>query len=266
MATERRRAERGLALVSVLWGVAILSLIAAAMLTASLTGAYVGRNLWNATRGASLDEAAIDHAILSLMDGRRRPQVDGSADTFRFEGTTIRVWIQDESGKINLNFADKDLLQGLFGSAGLGRDAAETLAGRIVARRLPQDPQGAAPAVAFRSVDELLAVPGMTPELCARVGPALTVFGRNGALNRDVAPREVLLALPDMDEKSVADLLRARQVARDRNPPPATPAAAADATFTVTAEARVDGARTVRAAVVQFTGDPEKPYWFLSWK
>jgi general secretion pathway protein K len=103
------RSQRGLALVSVLWGVAILSIVAAAMLTSSLTTAYVGRNVWNATRGATLDEAAINRTILALMDSRAKsqPRVDGAARIVTFDGSPVKVWIQDESGRINLNLAAK---------------------------------------------------------------------------------------------------------------------------------------------------------------
>ena len=257
------RTQRGLALVSVLWGVAILSVIAAAMVTASLSTAYVGRNVWNATRGATLDEAAINRTILALMDQRPASQlaIDGTSRLLRFDGEQVRVWVQDESGRININFADRDTLQSLFASAGTDRDAAGALADRLVARR-NQDPASPVVKIPFRTTDELLAVPGMSPALYARILPLITVFGHNGTVNTQAAPRAVLLALPGATENSVADILR------DRALPSSTRASAntADGIYAITAEARVDGARTIRVAVVQFTGDPAKPYWFVFWQ
>jgi general secretion pathway protein K len=260
-----RRTERGLALVSVLWGVAILSIVAAAMLTASLTTAYVGRNTWNATRAGSLDEAAINHAILALMDARAPPPVDNSPASFRFAGDTVRVWIQDESGRINLNFASPEVLERLFANAGAPHDRATALAERIVARRTPTDAQGAPKPILFHDVAELLQVDGMTPALYARVAPAFTVYGRDGGINQDAASRQVLLALPGMDDKMVDDRLRMR-IAPPPGTQPTAPRAMVNATFTVTAESHVGPARAVRVAVVQFTGDRTKPYWFLSWQ
>lgn len=258
------RSQRGLALVSVLWGVAILSIVAAAMLTSSLTTAYVGRNVWNATRGATLDEAAINRTILALMDSRAKsqPRVDGAARIVTFDGSPVKVWIQDESGRINLNLADKDTLQSLFQSAGIAQDAAATLSDRIIALRAPS-PAGS-PAV-FHTVDDVRRVPGMTDALYARILPLITVYGRNGAVNTAVAPRAVLLALPNANENSVADLLRDRDAMLNANPPSGA-LAAPNATFMITAESRVDGARAIRVAVVQFTGDETKPYWLLSWQ
>jgi general secretion pathway protein K len=266
MKADTRRAQRGLALVSVLWGVAILSVIAAAMLTASLTTAYVGRNVWNATRGATLDEAAINRSILALMDDRpgRQPRTDGAARTVTFDGESVRVWIQDESGRINLNVADKETLQSLFRSAGLERDAATTLVERVVAAR-GQSSQAGGSSVTFRTVDDIRGVSGMSDALYARILPLVTVYGRSGAVNTQVAPRAVLLALPNASESSVADLLRDRDAARATIPSGGA-AIQPNATFMITAESRVGGAHAIRVAVVQFTGDAEKPYWFLSWQ
>jgi general secretion pathway protein K len=260
-----RHTQRGLALVSVLWGVAILSIIAAAMVTSSLSTAYVGRNVWNATRGATLDEAAINRTILSLMDQRpgHQPAVDGTSRLLRFDSQQVRVWVQDESGRININFADKGTLQSLVVSAGAGQDKAEALADRIVALH---SPNSALPGntIAFHTTDELLAVPGMSAALYARILPLITVFGRTGSVNTQAAPRAVLLALPGATANSVADILRDRAQQRAANA--STPLNTSGGTFAITAEAHVEGARTIRAAVVQFTGDETKPYWFLSWQ
>lgn len=263
-----RHAERGLALVSVLWGVAILSVIAAAMVTASLTTAYVGRNVWNAARGATLDEAAINRTILALMDGRpgRQPRADGIASTLHFDGAPVRVWVQDESGRININFADEETLKSLFQSAGLERDAAAALSEHVIAARRPANLQPTNTAsIAFRTADALLAMPGMTTDLYGRIAPLITVYGHNGTVNTGVAPRAVLLALPGATASDVADTLRQREAARAANPPAAA-LATANATFMIAAESQVDGARAVRVAVVQFTGDERKPYWFLFWQ
>ena len=83
--------ERGLALVSVLWGVAILSLIAAAMLSASLTTAQIGHNSWSAARAGSIADAAVNQAILSLLDDRAQPRVDGTSSTSAFDGVPVRL-------------------------------------------------------------------------------------------------------------------------------------------------------------------------------
>ena len=254
------RDQRGLALVSVLWGVAILSLIAAAMLSASVTSSELDRNVWNATRAGAVADAAVARAILSLMDDRdgRKPRADGTPATVRFEGIAARLWIQDESGKINLNHADKALLQGLLATAGVSDDRAGALADRIVARRPTPDHPG---PIAYRAVDDVLGVAGMTPDLYRKIAPALTVFGHAAAPDQNVAPRIVLRALPGMSEDAIAEILKARDAA-----PAGSGGAAAQSNYLVTAEVQLAGAHVVRTAVVMFTGDPQKPYLVLAWR
>jgi general secretion pathway protein K len=262
-----QRSERGLALVSVLWGVSILSLIAATMLTAAVSTTFVDRNVWNATRGGAADDAVVNLAVLELMDDRgdRQPRVDGTARPLVFAGIPVTLWIQDEGGKININFADRDLLAALFASQGAGRDQAGTLADRILDRRKAASARGGPATVAFRDTDELIAL-GVPRDLYVKIRPAITVYGRNAGVNQDVAPREALLAMPNMDAQTVSDMIRRRNEARLAMPPGGGPVANAGTAFAITVEARVNGALVVREAVVQFTGDERRPYWFLSWK
>ena len=253
--------ERGLALVSVLWGVAILSLIAAAMLSASLTTAQIGHNDWNAARAGAVADAGVNQAILSLMDERaaRQPRADGTSSSLAFDGVPVRLWIQDESGRINLNYAPKELLQSLFASAGLSAGDAGALADRIVARR---GTDLARTLVTFRGVEDVLAVPGMTRALFDRVAPALTVYGPGATVNTQVAPREALRALPNMDEDAISRLLEQRRTIAKAG----GALAIAQSDFQITAEVTAGGAHVVRMAVVQFTGDPAKPYLILAWR
>ena len=51
----------------------------------------------------------------------------------------------------------------------------------------------------FQSVDELLLVMDMTPALFTRIAPALTVYSGRQFIDPQVAPREALLALRNMD-------------------------------------------------------------------
>jgi len=266
--TERRN-DRGLALVSVLWGVSILSLMAAAMLTAAVSTAYVDRNRWNATRGGAVDDAVVNLAVLELMDDRgdHQPRVDGTPRSLVFASVPVRLWIQDESGKININFADRGLLTRLFESQGASAREADDLADRILDRRNSVSERRGPGALAFRNTDELAAI-GVPPDLLARIRPAITVYGRDGTVNMDVAPAETLLALPDMDRQSVADLIKRRNEARMASTaaPSSSPVGGAGSTFTIVVEAHIGTARVVREAAVQFTGDRQRPYWFLSWK
>lgn len=260
--------QRGLALVSVLWGVAILSLIAAAMLSASLTSAHIDRNDWDRTRANSIADSAVNLAILSLLDDRaaRQPRVDAMPADFSIDGVPVRLWIADESGKINVNFADKDLLKAALAAAGVESGDAAALADRIVARRDPK-----AGPIAFRSLDELLAVPGMTRDVLARAQSTLTVFGKNPQVNTQAASRQVLRLLPGMTADAVDRVLKGRDeiratLSQTSDNAAGSPLGIADAVFLVTAEVHAGTANVVRSAAVRFTGDPARPYLIVAWR
>ena len=55
----------------------------------------------------------------------------------------------------------------------------------------------------FQSVDELLLVMDMTPALFRRIEPALTVYSGHQFIDPQLAPREALLALPNMTPDAI---------------------------------------------------------------
>jgi general secretion pathway protein K len=260
------RSERGLALVSVLWGVSILALISSAMLSASRMGAHLEAGAWKAAQGDALAEAAINRTILSLMDqrGDRAPPVDGTAQTVDFGDTPVRVSVQDETGKIDLNFADADMLRSLFASVGGESEDASALADAIAAWRMPDPAHPPKSPIVFRTVEDVLNVPHMTRAIFARIAPLVTVYSKNASVDSSVAPRAVLLALPGMDAGKVDDLLKERAAQRavaGNGAPNITPGRA----FTIAVMLSRGNVRTARRTVVQFTGDQARPYWFLAW-
>jgi general secretion pathway protein K len=284
-----RRGEHGLALASVLWTVAALSLIAAAMLSSSMNAARIGRNTWTQLQAQTAADAGVQRAILSLFDPRadRRMSTDAVGQDVVFDGMTVRVWIQDEAGKIDINYASHSLLRGLFKAA--GADDADALADRVVDWRsfkptrslhgaTAEDYRHAGYAYAprgapFQSVDELGLVMGMTPKLLARLAPAVTVYTHDPNFDLRVAPEDVLLTIPGMD----ASKAEASIAARDAPPAPAgigniptanfapTTAPAGHA-YSITAEVQHDRVRAARHAVVLLSGNPAHPYWLLDWK
>jgi general secretion pathway protein K len=291
MSREDASGEHGLALVSVLWGVAILSLIASAVLYASVLSAQLSRNSAASDQAAAVADAGISRAILSLLDNRAGQQwpADGTAQSFSFGGVTVRVAIADETGKIDLNKASADTLTSLFESAGVSPNDAATLAGRVVDWRstggdangdTAEDYSDASLAwrprkASFQSVDELKLVLGMTPSLFAKLAPMVTVYAHTANVNTAVASRAVLLALPGMDIRKVEDILAQRQAASATltqslfgppQPQPGNASVQAGHAFTVRSEVRVGNTDFVRQAVVDITGNPVHPYFFYNWQ
>jgi general secretion pathway protein K len=279
------RKERGLALISVLWGISILAIIATLALSASLSNGRIEANSWAAIRGRELAEASIMRAILGLTDERpdQRWRIDGVPQAFTFDGIPVTVSVQDELGKIDLNTARDDILRGLFHAAVADSDLADALTDRVLdwrrpgqQRRLngateedyrnagsPFRPRGSA----FQTIDELKLVLGMTPEIFDGVAPAVTVYSQRPTIDPATAPHLALRAT-GQGEQAVAAALAARNAGGSGRIRPSTldPAIGLGGrTFTVTAEVLLKKRRYVHRAVIRLTGDPARPYWILAW-
>ncbi len=125
--------------------------------------------------------------------------------------------VEDEEGKININVLDAKVLGPFFQKVGgLEPELAEKIAYSVVDWRdtdnsLSHPEYGAEDDYyedleipyeskdhPFESVEELLLVRGMTPEIFEKVKPFVTLYGV-GVVNINTAPREVLVGL-GMDE------------------------------------------------------------------
>ncbi len=111
--------RRGLALIAVLWVLALLSLVAASFTRTTRTEVNLARNLMASAEAEALADAGAYLAILALLDPdpAKRPRADGTAYRLAFAGAEITVSVQDEAGRIDLNAAPDALVQGLLLSA-----------------------------------------------------------------------------------------------------------------------------------------------------
>lgn len=268
----RRNKERGLALVSVLWGVSLLGVIATLALSASLSHRRIEANSWKDVRARTIAEAAVMRGVLALIDSRpaQRWRIDGAPQEFVFDGISVAVAIEDELGKIDLNTARDDILRGLFRAVAPDQALADALTDRVLDWRLPSDgkrPNGATPAdyrdanspvrprgAAFQSVDELKLVLGMTAALYDAAAPAVTVYSQRSAIDPATAPPLVLRAAGQTGPAGA------------RRPVTLDPAMGLGGrAFTIEAAVPLEDRLYVHRAVIRLTGDPARPYWILAW-
>src|SRR6266849_2552589 len=101
-----------MALLSVLWGIALLSVVAASFLSTGNVSYRLAHNAVEIVRTDAVVDAAINRAVLALLDPRpdKRWRVDGVAQLVNFDGASMRISIQDELGRIDLNAAEGSLL------------------------------------------------------------------------------------------------------------------------------------------------------------
>jgi general secretion pathway protein K len=275
--TRRPGRQDGFALLAVLWAAVMLAIIIASLLTTGRTEALVAHGKSHVADLEAAADAAINRTILTMldMDVAARPPTDGTDFAEVFAGRTIRVSVQDESGKIDLNVATGELLTRLLLVAGLQPDDAQAMADRIQDWREHTELHrfnGAGEAAyrdagtgygprrgPFPNVAELQLVLGMAPPLFARLAPSLTVASGTPWVDPTYAGHDVLLALPGGSEASVAAALAARAAAGH-------PGVVIGHAFTITAEIVDDGVTMVRRAVIRLTGGREVPVWVYSWE
>ncbi|MGH1482975.1 MAG: general secretion pathway protein GspK [Geminicoccales bacterium] len=220
--------SRGMALIAVLWIVSLLALLAAGIGSSSRVSSQLAFNALDNTKAKFLAEAGINRVIYRLLrrDVFPAPLIDGSSSfSFRMEEGAVAVQIQDEDGKIDLNFATVELLAGLIEHVGLeGNDVARAMAEKIVDYRdsdqtpLPagaESPTYAAAGKArgaadrpFRQVEELTSVLGMTDALYERLRHHVTVFAEAEGFDPLRASDAALRALPGIDAEALS-LIRA---------------------------------------------------------
>lgn len=285
--------ERGWALVSVLWVVSILAMMAAATEALTVTSARIEHLVLTQARIEAAMDAGTIRAIVGITapDLEKRWPVDGAAQNFAFAGYPMRVSVQDELGRIDLNVADESLLRRLLSDAGLNTEDAAALTDKILdwrsATKLHRlhgatDADYAAAGYAyhqrhgpFQTVDELKLVMGMTPSLFEKIRPALTVYTRRPSIDPNVAPREALLVYYGGNVETVDRALEARQT-NDRasfgQPGSARPGvlgtgiSLAGRVFTVIVKLENGKQHFERDAAIEFTGDDQRPYLVLTWR
>ncbi|PYP25999.1 MAG: hypothetical protein DMD55_11445 [Gemmatimonadetes bacterium] len=206
----KRRDQRGVALIFVLWLLVVLGAIVAevarearleAAMLASLRARTVAR--YAAESGilaatvrieAMLDSAHGSTELIAMfreLNAGLPSLSDVELGTARF-----RVAAVDLNARLDLNRADAATLRGLF-----GQFATENRADAVVAA-LKQSP--------VRRLSELTLLPGVDDSLALAVAPYVTVWS-DGFVNINSAPEPVLAALPVVGRAGARSLILRRQ-------------------------------------------------------
>jgi len=253
-----RSGDQGFALLIVLWAVVLLTLLATQLSAAGRTELQLAANLRSAAAAETAADGAVYEAVYHLLDPSDTWAADGADRALRVPGGRAVLRIEDEAGKINPNTAPPELLRSLLRRVGADRRVSEGVAAAIVDWRFPnkqgqpggaKEPQYRAagrdygPAGApFRSVAELGAVLGMTPELLAKLEPSISVL-------TDADPD--LLAASPLVRQVIQDLRGARAATSRRRPL---------RTVAITARVVGDaGGRFGRRAVIRLGVAPKEP-------
>jgi len=216
--------ETGFIIVPVLW---ILAALATLAVIYSLYARETALNFVDhdeRLQAEALAESGVELAAYQLTAHPLVQPVRGQF-SFRQGSAAIVVKFRCENSLIDLNFAPKEVLAGLFVGTGVQREDALAFADRIIAWRTPLragaiDSEAALYQVAgggygprhgaFQDTNELGMVAGLPPALIDRVLPYFTVYSGQPEVNVLAAPPQVLAALPGLTPERLQLLLTIR--------------------------------------------------------
>ena len=220
--------QQGVALVLVLWLLALLTVMAGSYSATMRTETRLTIYQLRSSQAAGLAEAGVWLGIHDLLkpDTDQLWSHDGSVNNVNFGDGTIEIRLLNEAGRVDLNSANVELIQLLLDSTQLPPGESEQLMHAILDWRDQDDlkrPMGAedndyimydldygAKDAWFNSVEELRMVPGITEAIYNDIAPALTVNSHQTAINPLYATRRALMAIPGMTEVMIDDYLASR--------------------------------------------------------
>lgn len=233
--------DRGVVLVIVLWIITILMTIGMSMSYLSRTELLSTQTHLRDTEYryyalAGIEKAKIEITYQAIKSGQQDETIwrfDGTPYTIKIGNGMADVRIINESGKIDINTANEDILKNLLINYGIEEAQATSIVDAIMDWKDPDDiprPKGAesdyyqslpkpykAKNAPFESVDELIHVKGITKEILygsdnkKGIHQFLTVFSRTNVISIYHAPFEVLMAIPGVTEETAKLIIDRRK-------------------------------------------------------
>lgn len=217
----------GFIIVAVLWLIGALATLAViySLYVHQTAVAFVDHD--ERLQAQALAMSGVELAVYRLTAVPERRPVTGRF-SFRQGSAVVGVEFGSENGHIDLNFASKNVLAGLFIGLGAPPDTAMSFADRILAWRAPLAPTTTDSEAAiyqaagktygprhgpFQHVSELELVVGLPQWLIEKALPYLTVYSGRAEVNVLNAAPEVLAALPGLTPALLQQLLEGRGAA-----------------------------------------------------
>lgn len=271
-----RTGERGIALLLVIWTLALLSAIAVAVTADGRSSRRIAQNIEQAARDRALTEGGIHWGIAQLLDVRAQQTLplDGRPQSIEIGTIRLQVAIEAETGKFDLNTSPLAVLENLLLQAGAAAAEARRVIHAVEAHRKETRPEPGQPRrPAFLETLDLRRVTGLDEALYRQILPFITVYSGTPRLDPSVAPKQVLLAIPGLSPPQVEAILSARQ-----QPHPAAAALPYDRATEYLGPSRpvIFSIRSTlpagpeslvtSAAIVEITGRPHMPFRLHDWR
>ena len=290
--------DRGVALLLVLWALVLLGTLALGFSWSMRTEALAARNGIDEVRAYFQARTGVNRAV-AMLASLSADNVLAAAIAGEDDDASYDVRVESESGKVDVNLVNEEVLLEILKKGGLPEEEAESVRDAILDWRDEDDvprPRGAERGEygrrtepitprngKIRGIGELMHVMGVTKEFHeAFLSRVFTAHGNSAQLNFLRAPEIVLRSLPGVSAEA-AD----RIVAGRREEPPISAAGLAamvgeglltaqglalisggvsSNVYTITATGRAGGdvTRVVRC-LVEVSGSGEKGVKMLGW-
>lgn len=294
MAFHSRTGQQGVALILVLWILALMTIMAGSFTLSTQRETSLVTNSRERAKAVALSDGGIHYAMfmLSLPNAAQRWRADGTPYRLALGGVPVEVRIYDEAGKIDLNAARESTLRTILTKVTQDEDQAVKLADAIFDWRDSDDLKrlSGAESAEYRAagldqmpqnrnflvLEELRGVLGITPSLYQKLEPFFTVYNNVDGVNPAKASITVLLALTDGNSQAVDSFLAARENGNGNTPPPPLPAipgirfhSTGDSVYTILARpiSRNHSDPPAMAVIRREARRPGgSPFVFLRWK
>ena len=281
-------------MVLVLWVLSLLIIMAGSFALSMRREAALISVLKNNAHAKAIAESGISLAEMMLLspDPSKVWRADGSIYEIRASDAIIRIRLQSEAGKIDINKADQAVLQSLMAFAPVDSEQQGKLVDAILDWRdadnlvridgaekeeyqeagLNYEPRNKP----FESTEELQLVLGMNKKVLAWLDPLVTIYSNQPRINYQVASKEVLQAMPGLDAGIIDSFVIMRmESAKNNLPAPAFPlntgssnTAGQNDILTLISEAIVDDeSRAMLSVVITKSNSNENmPFQILKWQ
>lgn len=223
--------QKGLALVLVLWVLSLLTIMAGSFALSMRREASITSGIKNNAQALAIAESGIAFAemMLLLPDKNKAWRTDGSIYQITATDAQIRVRLLAEAGKIDINHADEKLLKALFAQAPISTETKEIIDpvaaildwrdnDELIHLNGAEKTQYLAEGLSYgphnkplQSLEELQLILGMNETLIDWLEPLITIYSGQRKANLQLASREVLNTMPDVDPDVLFQYLKARR-------------------------------------------------------
>lgn len=265
--------QAGIALIIVMWGLALVSILALTVAGEGRSNLLITRNLKQSAEARAMAEAGVHRAIYEMLaeEADRRIAASGETLTGTLGRGRYTVRLLDETGRLDLNTLAPEMLKEILLQVAPSanpdalvaafidyrdRDEDPTEGGGEDAEYLRRDLAWDAKDRSFEHVLELEQVPGFTPAVVAALLPHVTVFSRQRTL-RETASLPSTLALvngelTDFDAEQPDVIEEPEGISGSR-------------IYAIEALGEVGEARYAVTAYVTLAGGAGRPFQIVAW-